>query len=121
MKITFTDPGLPKTGVIVVGILDGRKLGGSAKALDKIMNGGLVRAMKASRFKGICGHNLALLAPGGTKLDQILLVGLGKSTAIDANKMQNLVHFSVFSRRRIGRWERTRTKLRRKVVIICCF
>ena len=46
MKITFANPGLPKTGVLVVGVLDERKLGGSAKALDKGMSGGLVRAIK---------------------------------------------------------------------------
>ena len=90
MKITFSNPVLPKAGVIVVGILEGRKLSVSAEALDKEMSGGLVRAMKASRFKGLNGQILALLAPGGTKLDRILLVGLGKSTAIDACKMQNL-------------------------------
>ena len=45
MKITFANPGLPKTGVLVVGVLDGRKLGGSAKALDKGMSGGLVRTL----------------------------------------------------------------------------
>lgn len=90
MKITFANPGLPKTGVLVVGVLDERKLGGSAKALDKGMSGGLVRAIKASRFKGSKGDSLALLAPGGTKLDRILLVGLGKPTALDASAMQAL-------------------------------
>jgi leucyl aminopeptidase len=90
MKITFSNPGLPKTGVIVVCVLDGRKLGVSAMALNKEMGGGLVRAMKASRFKGSSGHSLALLAPAGTKLDRVLLVGLGKSSALDASKMQNL-------------------------------
>ena len=90
MKITFANPEIPKTGVVVVGILDGLKLGGSAKALDKQMSGGLVRAMKASRFRGSNGHSLALLVPGGTKLDRILLVGLGKPSSIDASAMQHL-------------------------------
>ena len=57
MKITFANYELPKTGVIVVGVLYGRKLSGSAKILDKEMSGGLVRAMKASRFKGTNGQN----------------------------------------------------------------
>jgi leucyl aminopeptidase len=90
MKITFANPGLPETGVLVVGVLDGRKLGDSANALDKKMSGGLVRAIKASRFKGSKGHSLPLLAPGGTKLDRVLLVGLGKPAAIDASAMQAL-------------------------------
>jgi leucyl aminopeptidase len=90
MKITFANPTLPKAGVLVIGVLDGRKLGGSAKAIDIKMSGGLVRAIKASRFKGSKGHSLALLAPGGTMLDRILLVGLGKATAIDSSSMQAL-------------------------------
>jgi leucyl aminopeptidase len=90
MKITFTNPGLPKNGVVVVGVLDGRKLTDSAKALDKIMSGGLVRAIKASRFKGGKASSLPLLAPGGTGFTRILLVGMGKAKAIDAQAMQGL-------------------------------
>ncbi|MBT4934887.1 MAG: leucyl aminopeptidase [Rhodospirillaceae bacterium] len=90
MKITFTNPGLPKTGVVVVGVLDGRKLTDSAKALDKMMSGGLVRAIKASRFKGGRTSSLPLLAPGGTGFTRILLVGMGKAKAIDAKAMQGL-------------------------------
>jgi leucyl aminopeptidase len=90
MKISFANPGLPEKGVVVVGVLDGRKLTDSAKALDKQMAGGLVRAIKASRFKGSKGHSLPLLAPGGTKLDRIFVVGMGKPASIDASGMQAL-------------------------------
>ncbi|MBT4464488.1 MAG: leucyl aminopeptidase, partial [Rhodospirillaceae bacterium] len=70
MKPTFANPVLPKTGTVVVPILDGRKLLASAKNLDKQMKGGLMRAIKASQFKGSKGHSLHLLAPAGTKLDR---------------------------------------------------
>jgi len=90
MKITFANPGLPKTGVAVVGVCDGRKLTDSATALDKKMGGGLLRAIKASRFKGSKASSLALLAPGGTGFDRVLLVGLGKPADIEPMAMQNL-------------------------------
>ncbi|MBC8267717.1 MAG: leucyl aminopeptidase [Rhodospirillaceae bacterium] len=90
MKITFINPGLPKNGVVVVGVLDGRKLTDSAKALDKIMSGGLVRAIKACRFKGDKTSSLPLLAPGGTGFTRILLVGMGKAKSIDAKAMQDI-------------------------------
>lgn len=90
MKITFANPTMPETGVVVVGVLDGRKLTDSAKTLDKKMAGGLVRAIKASRFKGAKTSSLALLAPAATGFDRVLLVGLGKAGVIDAKSMQAL-------------------------------
>ncbi len=90
MKITFANPELPEKGVVVVGVLDGRKLTDNAKALDKKMAGGLMRAIKASRFKGSKGHSLPVLAPGGTKLERVLIVGLGKPADINAKSMQAL-------------------------------
>ncbi len=90
MKITFANPAQPQKGVAVVGVLDGRKLTDSAKALDKQMSGGLTRAIKASRFKGSKGHSLTVLAPAGTKLDRVLLIGFGKPAGIDAGQMQAL-------------------------------
>lgn len=90
MKITFSNPEMPKKGVVVVGVLDGRKLTDSARELDKLMGGGLVRAIKASRFKGARTSRLTLLAPGGTGLSRALIVGLGKPAAIDEKSMQGL-------------------------------
>lgn len=90
MKISFANPTLPEKGIVVVGVLEGRKLTESASALDKKMSGGLVRAIKASRFKGAKGHGLPILAPAGTKLDRVFVVGLGKVANINTRSMQAL-------------------------------
>ena len=90
MKITFANPAKPKTGAVVVGVLDGRKLTDGANDLDKRMGGALTRAIKGSRFKGSKGHTLTVLAPAGTTLDRVLVVGLGKPADIDAKRMQIL-------------------------------
>jgi len=90
MKIVFSQPALPTTGVVVVGVLEDRKLTPSAKALDKKMKGALSRAVKAGRFKGKPDQGLTLPAPGGTRLDRVHLVGLGKAEDLDARKLQAL-------------------------------
>jgi leucyl aminopeptidase len=90
MKVTFANPAIPEKGVAVVFVLHGRKLLASAKALDEKMDGGLTRAIKASRFKGAKGHTLTMLAPAGTKLDRVFVVGLGEPKQIDALAMQEV-------------------------------
>ncbi len=90
MKITFSKPVLPTSGVVVVGVLQDRKLSPTAKQLDDKMKGGLGRAIKASRFKGNKDQSLTLLVPAHTGLDRVLVVGLGKATEIDDLMMQGL-------------------------------
>lgn len=90
MKIAFSAPAEPNSGVLVVGVLADRKLTDSAKALDKRMKGALVRAVKGGRFKGARDQSLALPAPAGTKLDLVLVVGLGKAAELDAGRLQAL-------------------------------
>jgi len=88
MKISFAAPGLPETGVAVVGVMDDRSLTASAAALDERMAGGLTRAMNGSRFTGAKDQVLTLRTPAGTKLDLVLLLGLGKADEIDALRLQ---------------------------------
>ncbi|HJO73090.1 MAG: leucyl aminopeptidase [Rhodospirillales bacterium] len=90
MKIVFASPAPPDGGALVVGALEGRKLTSSAKALDKMLKGGLARAVKASRFKGKKDESLTLLAPPGVKADRVYLVGLGKAADLDALRLQNI-------------------------------
>jgi leucyl aminopeptidase len=88
MKIAFSAPALPEQGVLVVGVLEDREPTASAKRLDQRMNGWVVRAMKASRFRGKKDQSLAMVAPEDGGLDRVLLVGLGKAGDIDALRMQ---------------------------------
>lgn len=90
MKLGFTAPELPETGVIVVGVLDDRQLSASARALDDKLGGALVRAMEASRFKGKKDQHLSILAPAGISCDRVLLLGLGAAADLDALKLQGL-------------------------------
>ena len=88
MKIVFSPPALPETGVLVVGVTQDRKLTPSAREMDKRMKGGLSRAIKGSRFKGSKDQSLTLLGPAGTKLEVLYVAGLGKAADVDALRMQ---------------------------------
>ena len=90
MKIQFAEPGLPDTGVVVVGFLSGHKPAASAAELDKAMRGGLLRAVKAAHFKGDKEQVLSLVAPGGTEYDRVLGLGFGAARKLDANTLQAL-------------------------------
>ncbi len=90
MKIAFANPGLPTTGIVCVGVLAGRKLTESAKSLDKQLKGAIARAVKVGRFEGNCGQSVSIPAPGGSKLDVVLVVGLGDAKSLDALALQDL-------------------------------
>jgi len=90
MKISFADPKLPKSGTLVVGVLEGKKLAASAAALDKESNGALASAMAASRFTGKKEETLVLPAPRGLFFDRVILLGLGKPGGLTAVQMQRL-------------------------------
>ena len=90
MKIVFSGPGLAATGALAVGVLEGGKLTPSAVALDKKINGGLRRAIKASTFTGKASQGLTLLAPPGTRLDRVVAFGLGKPGHLDERALHKI-------------------------------
>jgi len=90
MKIVFSGPGSAATGALVVGVLDGNTLTPSAKALNKKINRGLSRAIKASRFQGKTGQSLVVVTPAGTRLDRLLIVGLGKAKDVNEQSLCKL-------------------------------
>ncbi len=77
MKISFAKISVPAQGTVVFGVTDNGKLGPAAAKLDKRANGSISRAMKSATFAGKKEQTLEVLAPGGTKLDKVILVGLG--------------------------------------------
>jgi leucyl aminopeptidase len=90
VKIAFAKPGLPKGGAIAVPVLEGRKFGPTAKALDRRTKGALTRALEASRFEGKLEETLSVLAPRGLTCSRVVLVGFGKAEALDALAAQRI-------------------------------
>ncbi len=90
MKIAFAEPAPPKSGTIVVGVMEDRALTPTGAALDEASGGALKRAMNASRFTGRKDEVLGVLAPAKLEVGRVLLIGVGKPAAIDAAAMQSL-------------------------------
>src|SRR5258708_32248003 len=82
MKITFGEPALPKTGAVVVGVLEEGKLMPTAAGLDRSSGGSLKRAIAASRFSGRQDELLPVLAPATLAVSGLVLVGLAKPSAL---------------------------------------
>lgn len=98
MKISFTKPGLPETGVLVVMGFDGGTLSESALAIDEVIGGALSRAAKVAKFKGKLGEMVSVLAPSGCKLESIVLIGIGKPEKLDllgAEKIGGTIYMSL--------------------------
>jgi len=64
-----------KTGVLVVGIFENRKLTSAAQALDKM--GAISSALKSGDISGKPGSTLLLRGLTGVTAERVLLVGLG--------------------------------------------
>ncbi|MCG8512467.1 MAG: leucyl aminopeptidase, partial [Rhodospirillales bacterium] len=89
MKVSFSKSDLPETGVLVVIATQERKLAPSAAELDARLDGGITRAMRAaSRFKAKKEQSMTLLAPAGSKLERVYVIGLGKAGDIDVLGLQ---------------------------------
>ncbi len=87
MKVTFVDSAVPEAGTVVVGVMEGRRLTAGASAMDEATGGAIVRAIKASTFKGTKHHSLVIMTPNDT-LNRVVCVGLGKADAVDALELQ---------------------------------
>ncbi|MSP49754.1 MAG: leucyl aminopeptidase [Alphaproteobacteria bacterium] len=79
MKITFSKPGLPAKGALVVGVYEGKKLTAGASELDRKTRGAIARAIAGSRFVGKSRQLLSILAPAGIEAERVVLLGLGKA------------------------------------------
>jgi leucyl aminopeptidase len=90
MDIAFTAPALPKEGAAVIFIAEGEKLAGLASELDSRSEGHISRAIKAAKFEGKREQLLDLVAPSGTKLDRIVVAGLGEVKKITAREIELL-------------------------------
>ena len=90
MKISFAKPGLPRAGVIVISVFARRELSPSGNKLDKQLDHALSRAMRASTFKGNKGQLLGIMTPSRSRLDRVILIGLGKASDINELEMEKV-------------------------------
>ena len=77
-------PGSAKSGCVVVGVFESRKLSASAAALDKAANGALSKVLQAGDMDGRAGTTLLLHRVSKLACERVLLVGLGAEKSFDA-------------------------------------
>ena len=91
MNIAFAEPSIPGAGALIVGVLPERKLTPSAEDIDRLTGGAVGRALAAdNKFTGKKDEFLALIAPPGTSLSRVVLVGLGKPEELRAVPLERL-------------------------------
>lgn len=83
MDISFVPPSSLSGGVLVLGVIEGGSLTGTAAELNRATNGALKRAWEGSRFGGKSGQVLDIVAPSGVGHTRLLLVGMGKPVRFD--------------------------------------
>ncbi len=91
MKINFTEPDLPRSGAVVVGVWEGKVLTAAARRLDEAAGGAITRALAASsRFTGKKDELLPIVGPPNLSVSRIVLAGLGKPESPDSRSFQQL-------------------------------
>ncbi len=89
MKIVFSKPAVPATGVYVVFALNGNKLLQSGEKLDKAAKGALAGALKSANFKAKRGEILDVYGLAGHP-GRIAVVGLGGADELTEQNSEGL-------------------------------
>ncbi len=88
-------PEKQKTGCIVAGVFDVRRLTDTAKALDRAANGYLTSILRRGDLDGKLGSTLLLHSVPGVTAERVLLVGLGKQEEFGAKAFREAVRAAV--------------------------
>ncbi|WP_181704031.1 leucyl aminopeptidase [Chthonobacter albigriseus] len=82
--ITISKTTSPATGVAVVFVDQDNNPGPAARALFESLSGTVERAIAATTFKGKAQSMLDIVAPAGSTLDRVIVVGMGAVGEFDA-------------------------------------
>jgi leucyl aminopeptidase len=82
-KISFVKAAAPKSGVVVVFATEALTAGPVATELLNALDGGLDRAAGIAGFSGKKATTLDLIAPAGTSVDRVVVVGVGDAGKTD--------------------------------------
>ncbi|CAA6605914.1 putative cytosol aminopeptidase [Rhodospirillaceae bacterium LM-1] len=88
MKIVFAKPAMPQQGVLIVGVLEGRKKLATAQLIDAKTKGALKKLFDVARFEGRTDQVASLMVPPGLKLARVIAIGLGKASDIDEKRLE---------------------------------
>lgn len=94
MKVTAVTGDITKvvTDAIIINLFEGVKQpGGATAAVDKALGGAVSRLIKSGEIKGKQGETTLIHTFGKIKAAKVLVLGLGKKDALNANIIRNAV------------------------------
>src|SRR4051812_27885841 len=100
-------PEKQRTGCLVVGVFDSRKLSPSAQAVDSASRRRVSELLKRGDLDGKLGQTLILHNVSGVAADRVLLVGLGKERELAESSFRAALAFAVKALRSTGAAEAT--------------
>ncbi len=83
-RVKSSNPIKQRSGCMVIGIYESRKLGSTAKLINQASNGQLAAVLKHGDMDGKSGQSLMLYNLPGLACERVLLVGCGKEKKLDA-------------------------------------
>jgi len=94
-SIKSGSPEKQRSGCVVVGVFDSRRLTLPATLLDKAANGYISDIVRRGDMEGKAGTTLLLHAVPGTLCDRVLLIGLGKEKAFHEKEFGNAIRTAI--------------------------
>jgi leucyl aminopeptidase len=104
MKFTVKSekPAAVKTGCVVLGVFERRKLSSAASQFDKTTRGLLTDLLKAGDMDGKSGQTVLLHHPRGARCERVLLVGCGKKSEFTDARYRDTVAIAADAVNRSG-------------------
>ena len=106
-SIKSGSPEKQRTGCVVVGVFEGRKLSASAKEIDRAAKGFLSEVLRRGDHDGKAGTSLLLHCLTGLPADRVLLVGLGKERELGESAYRKAIDTAIKALRATGATEAT--------------
>ncbi len=91
MKIVSSEFSVPKSGALVLGVVEGCQLTSIGIEIDRLLSGELVKGISTNpSFTGKKNTSLILNGMVGLDISRIILVGLGNPADISKLQMQGM-------------------------------
>jgi len=101
-SIKNISPGKQRSGCVVVGIYEGRKLSPSAQAIDSASRRRLSEVLRGGDLEGKLGSTLLLQKVPGALAERVLLVGLGREREFREGAYRTAVNAAIRTLRTTG-------------------
>ena len=94
-SIKSGNPEKQRTGCLIVGITEPRRLTPAASALDEVSKKYLSKIIRKGDISGKPGQSLLLHNIPGTMADRVLLIGCGKERELDEKQYRNIIGHTI--------------------------